>query len=369
MSSIQFFLAISHINYNFILISKIDITIQLFFKTFFTIIKQTMNSEQFFSHQYIQQETSKNNRFANLRLEKNIKIFQQLYQTKSVRETAKMLNLSPATISKSITTLEDALRIKLFNRRGCEGMTPTTEAEMLNERTNSLQQSLGLLKNDFQLERQTDDIRILAHKLAYIPYIFPAISASNITTNVELISCDANKAYEMMCLDKIDIALFPLPLESVAQIDAKKYNITKLSQYHIFLYLNKKHNLSKKREEDWTFNDLKTANIVPQGETMFPFFKKLLNQNNIVSNNNVFTKSLDLNVIYEGIKQNYWTCGIGKEFEDIFDCSQFCKKDYNKSNFVGTIIYWFLISNKETNEITKPLTDAIIKVIEEKNKY
>ena len=107
MSSIQFFLAISHINYNFILISKIDITIQLFFKTFFTIIKQTMNSEQFFSHQYIQQETSKNNRFANLRLEKNIKIFQQLYQTKSVRETAKMLNLSPATISKSITTGEN----------------------------------------------------------------------------------------------------------------------------------------------------------------------------------------------------------------------------------------------------------------------
>ena len=327
-----------------------------------------MNSEQFFSHRYIRQRISKNNRFANLRLEKNMKIFQQLYQTKSVRETAKKLNLSPATISKSIATLEDALQVKLFNRHGCEGVTPTDDAEKLNNKANGLKQSLDILKDDFKLEKQQHNICILAHKLAHIPYIFPAINADKNTNNIELISCDPNEALQMLYEDAVDIALFPLPIENVAQIDTNKYSIIKLSQYNIFLFLNKENILAKKREKDWTFNDLNNANIMPQGDTMFPFFKKLLNSKSDYFEKQIFTKKLDLNVLYEGIKHNYWSCGLGKEFEDIFDCSQFCKKDYGKSNFVGTIIYWFLIINKETAKITKPLTDQIIKTIEEKNK-
>ena len=325
-----------------------------------------MNLEPFSSHQFAQQQTSKNNRFANLRLEKNIKIFQQLYQTKSVRETAKALSLSPATISKSIATLEDTLHITLFNRHGCEGMSPTPQADELNHKSNNLKQSIDIFKMRAPQTR-THTICISAHKLAYIPYIFPALKAAEVAIPIELISCDANEAFTLMQSNCVDIALFPLPLESVVRLDIAKYNIIKLSQYHIFLYLNKGHILATKPEEKWTFNDLQQVNIVPQGGTMFPFFKKLLIKNDNFFAGNIITNSLDLNVIYEGIKQNYWALGIGQEIESIFDCSQFCRKDYNKSNFVGTIIYWFLIINKETAETTKIVTDSIEKIIEEKN--
>ena len=74
------------------------------------------------------------------------------------------------------------------------------------------------------------------------------------------------------------------------------------------------------------------------------------------------TSTIDLLLLYKGIQKNKWCVGIGKEFEQIFDCARLAKKEYSKTSFFTTKYYWYIIAkNKHKNQAYIKLIDQIAK--------
>ncbi|SJN56779.1 HTH-type transcriptional regulator DmlR [Vibrio ruber DSM 16370] len=74
----------------------------------------------------------------------DLKYFLALYEAGKVNTAAHQLNVNYATVSRRIDRLEDALKLKLFNRTG-DGFLPTIEGKLLYERTISLRDNINNL--------------------------------------------------------------------------------------------------------------------------------------------------------------------------------------------------------------------------------
>ncbi len=92
-----------------------------------------------------------------------IKIFISTYQTHSFAAVAKDLNVSPSSISRSITTLENELKVRLFQRT-TRKLTATQEGELFYYRVLPLVEEIARLAQDLRLTASTPSgkIRITA---------------------------------------------------------------------------------------------------------------------------------------------------------------------------------------------------------------
>lgn len=85
-------------------------------------------------------------------------VFLSVYRTRSFSKTAEILSVTQSAISQQIEAFEKRLGFELFNRR-TRPMTPTKEAELLNEK----------------LLRQNQELIAMMHELQNKNYVHPFI--------------------------------------------------------------------------------------------------------------------------------------------------------------------------------------------------
>ena len=105
--------------------------------------------------------------------------------------------------------------------------------------------------------------------------------------------------------------------------------------------MHQKHPLAKKNDLSYSMKAMAIANMMPQNKDRFDVFKKLF-----INQSYIRTSVFDLTLLYYGIKHNLWSVGLGTEFENIFDCSNFSKMTYKRTNFASTTFHWSIVSSR-----------------------
>lgn len=126
---------------------------------------------------------------------KNLKVFQTVYQVKSLTKASEIMGLSKAAISKRITSLEEDLGISLFSR-STRSIVPTKKANDLIIKVNHIIESLERLNEDFQIAKtiQKRKIRMTCNSSMaqrFIGNILQSYQEKNPELEVELIVTDS----------------------------------------------------------------------------------------------------------------------------------------------------------------------------------
>ncbi len=150
----------------------------------------------------------KNNRLQQLRG------FTATMQFGNISKAAKIMGLTQATVSLQIKSLEDDLKIKLFERRG-PNIKPTKDAEILYEIALPHIKSIEDIENIFTLHRQkkyNERISIAANN-ASLNYILPKLIktfvAENKEVNFDVVFAEFHDGIKMLESNEIDVLLLP----------------------------------------------------------------------------------------------------------------------------------------------------------------
>ena len=323
--------------------------------------KSTNLSETFHNLQekeeYLKIQQRKLNKLSSSNISRCIKIFNTLYETGNLRKTSQILNMSLGSVSLWISKLEYILETKLFHRGGQKGMEKTAQAikfyeitgpilEMLNDVAVSSVLSTGM--QNVMLE-EDEVINFAAHPLSFGKYVFPAAKLTeedflkeNKQVHFNFLDYNRDEALNQLILGKIDAMFYPMEWSNFSTwIDHLEYQI--LGDYNLCLYMNKDHPLAKKDEDEISWKDANELYLMPRNPmSIFSSASKMMRPNP----SKFSTPSQDLLMLYQGIKNNLWSIGIGSEFENYFDCKDFCIKKIKNSKLLGMAIRWIILSKK-----------------------
>ena len=309
-------------------------------------------------------------RLSSVSLGRYIEIFNCVYENLNIHKASKQVHASISTVSRSIAILEDIIGEKFFQRKGRGGMLTTKDGEKFYSYAKQYLKTLNTI-NNINFKNDKNDsclINIDAHPLAPKIYIFPAIHCllnERQKDTVNTVKCNLNISSKKEAINNIkndisDIAIYPMENEeyNILESDSDIYQIKRLKEYNLCLYLNKQNKFASINEKIIEISDLNRINIAPYNiSSRFNTFIKTLKSNSYFLN----TSSLDLNMLYEGIVNNFWAVGIGDEFEKVFDCANFAKKNYKNTNCCSVKIYWVIISKKQQQKsYINSIIDAII---------
>ncbi|MDW6092840.1 LysR family transcriptional regulator [Vibrio rhizosphaerae] len=96
----------------------------------------------------------------------DLKYFLALYETGKVSTAAHRLNVNYATVSRRLDRLEDALKLKLFNRTG-DGFLSTIEGKLLYERSVNLRDQINHLSESLSPDTRFDQ----STKISMVPFL------------------------------------------------------------------------------------------------------------------------------------------------------------------------------------------------------
>ena len=148
-----------------------------------------------------------------------IKTFQKVYETKSITKTAQYLFISQPTVSVRIKVLEKELNVKLFERKGKNGLIPTTNADQFYRDSQKIlktwEDSIDNLDIKYKSKKTKCTIgaselisdRILPKLISRIDYLFDTYSFTLING-----SCD--DIYNQLVQHQVDFALLEKPYTS-----------------------------------------------------------------------------------------------------------------------------------------------------------
>ena len=154
------------------------------------------------------------------------RIFCKVAQSKSYSEAAEKLSLSVPNVSKQISSLEEQLNLKLFNRES-KGVTLTSDGqelyEIVNKSISSFDFAEKMAKNKNDMESGCIKIGCPSHftnyflmeKIERVKKDFPKL-------NVEIIcEVDINKMLELLQNHKIDFAIVDTEMNN-AKVEVKE---------------------------------------------------------------------------------------------------------------------------------------------------
>ena len=281
-------------------------------------------------------------------LSKCMNVFECVYSTLNMRKASQLLHMSLGAISYNIKTLEDALGIKMFARKGRNGLVVTDDGQKLYDyakRIKTLNKQAVCAFDEVEVEQNV--IKIVAHPLAMPMYVMPAIAKidkNKLDYSIDFSITSRDDALEYIISGKADIAVYPLEWSQVSQYQ-DMIDFVKVAPYRLKIYFNKKSNFNSRDKVNWDI--AKNLNLMPISEkAQFVTAYKMLNDRRKEAK--IRTSCLDLATLYKGIQNNFWSIAIGSEFEQLFDCSDIYCGTFDP-NDIGIITNWFVCSAKKHN--------------------
>ena len=279
-----------------------------------------------------------------------------------MRKAAQLLHMSLGAVSYNIKTLEEALDMKMFARRGRNGLVVTDDGQKLHDYAKQMKalnkQVVGTF-DDIEINQQV--IKIVAHPLAMPMYVMPAIAKvdkNKLDYSIDLSIKSRDDALEDVMSGKADIAVYPLEWSQVSQYQ-DTIDFVKVAPYKLMLYINKANKEKISSGNNVTWQDLQSLNLEPINKKMQLYtakdFLKMRKEKPIWK-----TDCIDIIALYRGIQENLWSVSIGDEFEKLCDCSNFIKKEIYLKSDIGIIANWFICSGKKKDrDITRYLVSKI----------
>ena len=168
----------------------------------------------------------------------NLRYFVSVASTNSMRVSAEKLNVSSATLSRHIVSLESALNVVLFNRK-TSGLQLTADGEVLFQQCKKIQ-SIILNINDIATdERVEQEIRIASIPcLAHFKLIPTMRTFKEAWPNLKLV---LNSSPELTEFEEsnIDIAI------RLSRPDSGRYLVRRISQFDLSAYQSVDFSLSE----------------------------------------------------------------------------------------------------------------------------
>ena len=301
-------------------------------------------------------------------LSKCMNIFECVYSTLNMRKAAQLLHMSLGAVSYNIKTLEEALDMKMFARRGRNGLVVTDDGQKLHDYAKQMKALNKQVVDTFDnietfdtVEADSNVIKIVAHPLAMPTYVLPAISKidnNKLDYSIDLGIKSRDDALEDIVSGKADIAVYPLEWSQVSQYQ-DMIDFVKVAPYKLMIYINKENKESISSGNDLTWKDLQSLNLEPINKKMQLYtakdFLKMRKEKPKWK-----TDCIDIITLYRGIQEGLWSVSIGDEFEKLCDCSNFIKKEIYLKSDIGIIANWFICSGKKKDkDITKYIVNAI----------
>ena len=295
-------------------------------------------------------------------LSKCMNVFECVYSTLNMRKASQLLHMSLGAISYNIKTLEDALGIKMFARKGRNGLVVTDDGQKLYDyakRMKTLNKQAVCAFDEVEVEQNV--IKIVAHPLAMPMYVMPAIAKidkNKLDYSIDFSITSRDDALEYIISGKADIAVYPLEWSQVSQYQ-DMIDFVKVAPYKLMIYINKENKESISSGNDLTWQDLQSLNLEPINKKMQLYtakdFLKMRKEKPKWK-----TDCIDIITLYRGIQEGLWSVSIGDEFEKLCDCSNFIKKEIYLKSDIGIIANWFICSGKKKDkDITKYIVNAI----------
>ena len=295
-------------------------------------------------------------------LSKCMNVFDCVYSTLNMRKAAQLLHMSLGAISYNIKTLEETLGMKMFARRGRNGLVVTDDGQKLHDYAKQMKTFNKQVADTFDaVEIDQNVIKIVAHPLAMPMYVMPAIAKvdkSKLDYSIDLSIKSRDDALEDVMSGKADIAVYPLEWSQVSQYQ-DVVDFVKVAPYKLMLYTNKANKEKISSGNNVTWQDLQSLNLEPINKKM-----QLYTAKDFLKMRKERPKwkidCIDISTLHYGIQENFWSVSIGDEFEKLCDCSNFIKKEIYLKNDIGIIANWFVCSSKKNEQdITKYLVENI----------
>ena len=295
-------------------------------------------------------------------LSKCMNVFDCVYSTLNMRKAAQLLHMSLGAISYNIKTLEETLGMKMFARRGRNGLVVTDDGRKLHDYAKQMKTFNKQVVGTFDdIETNQQVIKIVTHPLAMPMYVMPAtakIDKNKLDCSIDLSITSRDDALEYIVSGKADIAVYPLEWSQVSQYQ-DMIDFVKVAPYKLMIYINKENKESISSGNDLTWKDLQSLNLEPINKKMQLYtakdFLKMRKEKPKWK-----TDCIDIITLYRGIQEGLWSVSIGDEFEKLCDCSNFIKKEIYLKSDIGIIANWFICSGKKKDrDITRYLVSKI----------
>lgn len=303
-------------------------------------------------------------------INKKIEAFRLLYELKTFSKVAQTMNCSLPTISNLISDLEYYFGAKLLERHGKNGVFITQEGENLYKKTNNWNKSLTNVFNKItdNIITNNSDISVFMHPL-FSNYYFNNFFSSLCPAKYDFLNKmhfnlyvgDKKQANEYL-QKGIDVVIFPFEWGDIGCYK-DEYDIFNIKPYEIFLYMHKNNKYANLKNDDFTWDILADANIMPNDrEIMFKTPSALIGRSSHSFSTNVF----DLYFLYQGILNNMWTVAIGNEFEKIFDCKNLVVYPHQLAPKLQFATYWMILTKKDINreDVLLKITNLFKKMFE-----
>lgn len=201
----------------------------------------------------------------------------------SVSKAAELLNLTQATISLQIQSLERDLKTKLF-KRNSRPLKLTKDGERFYKISCPAIQQLEGIIDEFNKSKETKTIIDIASNHAAISYILPKYLKEFVKENPEatfkIRNLSKKECLRRIINDEIDICLYSMNYGEVP----KELKFIPIAQYQPILLTNKNHSLAKKK--DFNLKDVKPFNLVridPHLVTL-PSFEEIIKSHGLKTN-------------------------------------------------------------------------------------
>ena len=279
--------------------------------------------------------------------------FVAVYEHKSITKASIFLKKTKSTISRDIAQLEYLCKKQLFVRNGCQGTSPTPCADIFYFYAKQINDIYKVITEKF-LHNIYDykKINFCCHPLA-TKYVISFIRRANM--NIEIFIDNKRDAFNGLVSEKYDIILFPYDNQELASMDNILFYIKPIKSYNLCLFLNKCNNFANINENDITWNEIKSMNIVPLSrKDAFNFYLSVLSEKQNISS----TTTFDVNLLKQGIDNNLWVVCIGEEFYDFCDKKNtVVKKLANAKNIFFESTWCVCCKNKYLSKVSNIIDD------------
>ncbi len=284
----------------------------------------------------------------------------------SISKAARKLFISPSAISKQIASLEDKLKVKLFNKKtenliNRVSLELTEEGREFYERAKDIIDGTDRLVFDFledKYERESKTLKIGANSAILVKILkyITLFKKNNKDINIEIKIYEQNEGLELLSNNKISV--FISSLEENEEV-MKNLKFTKLTKYIPYWVLYKGHPLENKKEI--TKNDVVNSDLIfnYRDITMITL-KTLIDTYKIKSSININDSGLEGQKLLIKNELGIWL--IFDIYLNLEDKKELVIK--NAENMFPTG-FGGCFTNKYANSITKQFVDFLVSKKEE----
>ena len=268
-----------------------------------------------------------------------IKGFYHTFQTGSMSEAAKKLNLTPSSISMQIQTLEKELKVKLFERVS-KKIIPTEAAKKFYEKIIPYVQGIDTIFSDFANDLKKSKSKLISIggnvSICYIlPNYIKKFEEANPGVKFEILNLIKQDAIKRLINDEIDILVYSMTPQNLPQ----ELDFIPLVTYPPILLTNQEHPLNQKK--NITLKDIQGYELL----RLDPQFITVPNFDEVVKSHGLKTK-IEFEMANYEILKRFVRAGVGMAIVSKICLESEADKDLvarDLSEFFPSLTYGILI--------------------------